>query len=56
MRRAFQASEEVASWALVTDPKDESARAFYKHFGFLDLDAQRMFLTMKEVEKCINAQ
>lgn len=56
MRRAFQASEEVASWALITDPKDESARSFYRKFGFLDLDTQRMFLPMREVEKCINAR
>lgn len=56
MRRAFEASEEVASWALVTDPKDEDARNFYKKFGFLDLDTQRMFIPMKEVEDLINAR
>jgi predicted N-acetyltransferase YhbS len=54
MLRAHQASEQVASWALVTDPKDHTARSFYKKFGFLDLDAQRMFLPMTEVERCIN--
>ncbi len=56
MRRACEASEKVASWALVTDPKDADARKFYKKFGFLDLDTQRMFLSMKEVEDLINAR
>jgi predicted N-acetyltransferase YhbS len=55
MSRASQASQEVASWALVTDPKDASARAFYEKFGFLELDKQRMFLPMKEVESVVNA-
>jgi predicted N-acetyltransferase YhbS len=55
MSRAYQASQDVASWALVTDPKDDSARGFYEKFGFLELDSQRMFLPMKEVESCVNA-
>lgn len=55
MSRAYQASQDVASWALVTDPKDDSARDFYEQFGFLELDSQRMFLPMKEVESCVNA-
>ena len=55
MSRAYQASQDVASWALVTDPKDDSARDFYEKFVFLELDSQRMFLPMKAVESCVNA-
>jgi ribosomal protein S18 acetylase RimI-like enzyme len=55
MSRAYQASQDVASWALVTDPKDDSARGFYEKFGFLELDSQRMFLPMKQVESFVNA-
>lgn len=52
--RAAQAAEEVASWAIVTDPKDDAARRFYKAFGFSDLDANRLFMTMKQLNSSLN--
>jgi predicted GNAT family N-acyltransferase len=48
--RAAQAAEEVASWAIVTDPKDDKARRFYQEFGFSELDSNRLFMTMKQVK------
>lgn len=47
--RAAHAAEEVASWAIVTDPKDDNARRFHEEFGFSELGANRLFMTMKQV-------
>jgi len=33
--RCLHAREEVAAFALVVDAKDESAKSFYKHYGFI---------------------
>ena len=48
--RAFRASS-VASMAIVTDPKDEKARAFYNRYGFEPLvrNSTRMYLKMQTV-------
>jgi predicted GNAT family N-acyltransferase len=54
--RAAHAAKEVASWAIVTDPKDDAARRFYSEFGFIDLDSSRMFMTMKHVENLISTK
>jgi predicted GNAT family N-acyltransferase len=56
LHRSVKASEEVASWAIVTDPKDEKARAFYASFGFQPLTESRQFITMKSASKWINAR
>jgi len=56
LRRAVAASQEVASWAVVTDPKDEKARRFYASFGFQSLTSDRLFLPMKQAAAWINAQ
>lgn len=55
INRAISASKEVASLALVTDPKDDKARTFYELFGFQALTERRMFLTMKQAEKVLSA-
>lgn len=55
LHRAVFASREVASWAIVTDPKDDKARAFYSGFGFQDLTETRQFLTIAAGEKWLNA-
>ncbi len=56
MTRACQAATEIASMALVTDPKDETASAFYEKFGFRPLDATRLFLPMKEVDTILTVR
>lgn len=53
--RAAHAAEEVASWAIVTDPKDDNARRFYEEFGFSVLGANRLFMTMKQVTTLLSA-
>jgi GNAT superfamily N-acetyltransferase len=49
LARAFAGSAEVGSTAMVTDPKDERAAAFYRDFGFLPLAGNRLFLPMTEI-------
>lgn len=45
-------TDSVASIAVVTDPKDESARLFYEQFGFEPLGSgNRLFLRMQTIQK-----
>ncbi len=53
--RAVHAAEEVASWAIVTDPKDYNARRFYEEFGFSELGENRLFMTMKQATALLSA-
>ena len=56
MRRSVDAAAEVASLALVTDPKDEAAESFYRRFGFEALTSHRLFLPMQEVINLLSAR
>jgi hypothetical protein len=49
--RVLAAAVEIAAMAVIVDTKDAAAEAFYKHFGFIPLQAQpaRLFLPMKTV-------
>ena len=51
LRRVRIASDTLAVYAVVVDAKDESARAFYKRFDFIELpdSAMRLFLPMSTV-------
>lgn len=49
LERVANASAVVAVWAVVVDPIDQQAAAFYQHHGFEPLlDCDAMFLTMKD--------
>ena len=49
--RIAQASEQVAVWAIVVDPIDQSAVLFYLHHGFQALpDSDALILTMREAK------
>jgi ribosomal protein S18 acetylase RimI-like enzyme len=52
--RVAHAADEVGSWAMVTDPKDDIARRFYEEFGFSELGANRLFMTMKQVKSLLS--
>ena len=56
LARAASSSLEIAAWAMVTDPKDDSARRFYQSFGFSELDESRMFIPMKNVAVMLGAK
>ncbi len=53
--RALAGSRSVASYAVITDAKNEKAHAFYAHYGFMPLPSVshegRLFLPMNTVEK-----
>ena len=49
LARTLAGSREIGSLAVITDPKDDKAAAFYQDFGFQVLTGKRMFLTMKDV-------
>lgn len=51
MHRSLQAAANIAAMALVVDAKDDAAKAFYRHYGFIALQQQpgRLFLSMTTV-------
>ena len=51
LKRAFQSSEHVASWAVIVDAKDQEAIEFYQPYGFIQFPNKpnRMFLPMKTI-------
>jgi len=53
LHRSFKLSEQVASTGVVVDAKDETARAFYKKYGFIELPKidKRPFLPMATIEQ-----
>jgi ribosomal protein S18 acetylase RimI-like enzyme len=50
LRRAYEASSAIAAWAVVTDPINGKAKAFYESFGFVSLESGRMFLPMATIK------
>lgn len=49
LQRCYLLSEEIGSMAVIVDPLDDGASAFYEQYGFILLDIGRMFLPMKTV-------
>lgn len=56
MSRSLDASSEIGALALVTDPKDDAAAAFYGRFGFQPLASNRLFLPMREIKNLLSAR
>ncbi|MDR1133371.1 MAG: GNAT family N-acetyltransferase, partial [Synergistaceae bacterium] len=57
LKKAAAASEEVASFAVVVDAKDETAKLFYEKNGFLTLrdEPLRLFIPIKGLVNKLNA-
>lgn len=52
LRRAYEISATIGSMAVIVDPLDADAEAFYNNFGFTKLpDSGRMFLPMKTISE-----
>ena len=51
LRRSLAHADQIAAMAVVVDAKDESAAAFYRHYGLATLQAQpsRLFVPMRLV-------
>ena len=56
LKRSLHGSRQLASFAVIVDAKDDSAKAFYKKYGFLELPkvANRLFLPTGTIEKSID--
>jgi len=52
LRRSYDISKSIGSFAVVVDPLDEEAENFYIKYGFILLpDSHKMFLAMKTIER-----
>ena len=52
LKRSYDASKEIGSFAVIVDPIDREAERFYIAFGFIILpDSGKMFLPMKTVKE-----
>lgn len=50
LKRSYELSESIGSYAVIVDPLDNDAESFYKKFGFINLpDSQKMFLPMETI-------
>lgn len=49
LHRSLAHADQIAAMAVVVDAKDESAASFYRHYGFVPLQAQpsRLFVPMR---------
>lgn len=55
--RATHAGEQVAARFICVDPIDDGARAFYKHFGFKDIEGDehgRMYLSITQAQAALS--
>jgi ribosomal protein S18 acetylase RimI-like enzyme len=51
LKRSYHNSLQIASMAVIVDPLDDEAIAFYNHFGFIELpDSGKMFIPMAQLE------
>jgi predicted GNAT family N-acyltransferase len=58
LKRSWENSKHIASWAVIVDAKDANAAAFYKKYSFLELPAtpNRLFLPMATIAKLFPLQ
>ena len=51
LRRSYELSKSIGSFAVVVDPIDEDAERFYNKYGFIKLpDSGKMFLPMNTIK------
>jgi GNAT superfamily N-acetyltransferase len=51
LKRCFQISKEIGSYAVVVDPIDDEAEMFYTKFDFIKLpDSKKMFIATKTLQ------
>lgn len=52
LKRSYEISKEIGSFAVVVDPINEAAENFYKKYDFIKLpDSGKMFIAMKTLQK-----
>lgn len=51
LKRSYEASKEIGSFAVIVDPMDDSAERFYTKYDFINLpDSEKMFVTIKTLK------
>lgn len=50
LKRSLESAESIGALAVIVDPIDESATAFYSKYGFIILSGGKMFLPMKTIK------
>ncbi len=55
LHRSLTHADQIAAMAVVVDAKDENAAEFYRHYGFIPLQAQprRLFVPMRVVAQLL---
>lgn len=55
LHRSVAHADQIAALAVVVDAKDESAAAFYRHYGFIPLQTQpsRLFVPMRSIAQLL---
>lgn len=53
LRRCVRGAREFGARAVVVDAIDSDAAAFYRHFGFLELESQRLWRRISDVEHAL---
>lgn len=52
LKRSYEISKEIGSFAVVVDPIDESAEKFYKKYDFIKLpDSAKMFIAIRTLNE-----
>jgi len=52
LKRSYDLSKSIGSFAVVVDPLDKTASAFYEKYGFISLvDSGKMFLSMNTIRQ-----
>lgn len=52
LKRSYEISQEIGSFAVVVDPIDEEAESFYKKYDFIKLpDSEKMFIAIKTLQE-----
>lgn len=57
-RRIYEASQSVAAFAIIVDAKDETAKEFYKYFGFTEYQDSEfsLFLPIETLHKLFSSK
>lgn len=51
LKRSYEISKEMGSFAIIVDPIDRDAEAFYKKYDFISLpDSQKMFIAIRTLK------
>lgn len=55
LHRSLAHADQIAAMAVVVDAKDESAAAFYRHYGFIPMQTQpsRLFVPMRSIAQLL---